>query len=204
MVKRRQRTKKTKKVNRPSVRIARPAVRPFQLRYHDAETGKETRISIGCRDEDEAQRQKAELEAKLLLGIDGKPKAKHGPEMSWEEFRVEYSRMIRLRGDRCAKDTDARLNVAERIVRPETLADMATKENLRYCQEQLLAGAEGRDSRPRSPFTVIATMSSVYGALNWACTEMEWIEFVPKVKNPRYRRCGTQKGDVSHHKNFSC
>ena len=121
----------SKKKSTPAVRIARPAKRPFQLRYFDPETGKEIRTSIGCRDEDEAERMKAELEAKLLLGIDAKPKAKHGPEMSWEDFRDEYSRMITQRGDRSPKDIESRLSIAERIVKPETLANMASKENLR-------------------------------------------------------------------------
>ena len=57
----------------PAVRIARPEGRPFQLRYTDPVDKREVRISVGSRDEDEAARMKAELEAKLLLGLNTKP-----------------------------------------------------------------------------------------------------------------------------------
>jgi hypothetical protein len=53
----------------PSVRLAKPAGRPIQLRYTDAETGtgKEIRISTGTTDEAAAIEQKKDLEAKLRL-----------------------------------------------------------------------------------------------------------------------------------------
>ena len=74
-----------------TVRIARPKGRPFQLWYRDA-NGRKIRISTGGRDESEAERQRAELEAKLLLGIpttNGHKLA--GPHMAWEDFREEYT-----------------------------------------------------------------------------------------------------------------
>ena len=54
----------------PTVRIGRPSGRPFQLRYTCPVEEREVRISTNTRDEHEAERQKKELEAKLLLGID--------------------------------------------------------------------------------------------------------------------------------------
>ena len=53
----------------PKVRIARPEGRPFQLRYTCPKEKREIRISIGSCDENEAVRLKAELKARLLLGI---------------------------------------------------------------------------------------------------------------------------------------
>ncbi len=51
----------------PQVRLARPTNRAIQLRYFCPDQKREIRISTGTRDEDEALRQKQELEAKLLL-----------------------------------------------------------------------------------------------------------------------------------------
>ena len=56
----------------PRVRITRPAKRPFQLRYQ--QDGKQHRISTGTRDEAEALRLQSELQAKLQLGLDVRPK----------------------------------------------------------------------------------------------------------------------------------
>ena len=81
----------------PRVRIATPKgknPRPIQLRYDCPIEQREIRISTGTYDLDEAERQKAELEAKLLLGIEAKPrKVVKGPSMAWEDFRYEYSRL---------------------------------------------------------------------------------------------------------------
>ncbi len=77
---------------KPSVRIVRPSGRPFQLRYFCPVEKREIRVSTGDRDEDEAERRKKELEAKLLLGLDtksGKVKLT-GPEMDWADFREQY------------------------------------------------------------------------------------------------------------------
>ena len=48
--------KPTAKSRIPKVRIVRPTGRPFQIRYRDPDTKKETRISVGNRDEVEAIR----------------------------------------------------------------------------------------------------------------------------------------------------
>ena len=42
----------------PKVRIARPAKRPYQIRYTDPHTGKESRYSVGSRSERDAARLK--------------------------------------------------------------------------------------------------------------------------------------------------
>ncbi len=77
-----------KKPQPPKVRMAKPNGRPIQLRYTDPATGKEVRISTATHDESEAAEHKQKLEAKLLLGIDAKPKRRvGGPTMQWADFR---------------------------------------------------------------------------------------------------------------------
>ena len=74
------------------VLIARPSGRPFQLRYKDPATGKPKRLSVGSRDEAKAKQMKAELEAKLLLGLKPTTKEKPGgPPMAWSDFRDRFS-----------------------------------------------------------------------------------------------------------------
>jgi len=58
----------------PTVRTASPAGRPIQLRYICPVENREIRISTKTRDEVEAERQKKELEARLLLDIEAKPR----------------------------------------------------------------------------------------------------------------------------------
>src|SRR6476660_9066443 len=78
----------------PTVRMAKPSGRPIQLRYKLPGVKKEVRISTGTTDEAEALEQKSKLEAKLLLGIDARPKRKSGgPAMTWDEFRQRYSEL---------------------------------------------------------------------------------------------------------------
>ena len=123
-------TDKAKRI--PKVRIARPKNRPFQLRYTDVKSGREVRTSIGCRDEQEAERQKQELEAKLLLGIDPSPiKAAGCAGMPWDDFRNEYSdKYLSTLADRSAIDSESRLNIAERILKPRWLSDVADRDAL--------------------------------------------------------------------------
>src|SRR6478672_1400618 len=120
------------KLKPPKVRIARPDGRPFQLRYTDPETKKEVRISIGSRDENEAQQQKEKLEAKLLLGIDAKPRRrKGGPTMEWADFRLRYSELqLTTLREKTILAAESRLDIAERILKPRTLADVANSEAL--------------------------------------------------------------------------
>src|SRR5688572_23324968 len=125
----------------PKVRLATPHNRPIQLRYTDPESKKEIRISTNTRDEKDALKQKAALEAKLLLGIDAKPRkrATGGPSMAWADFRERYRDLLlsglRKRSATCA---DNRLDIAERILKPRTLADVADSEAIHQLQAKLL------------------------------------------------------------------
>src|SRR5690349_24964253 len=110
----------------PSVRMAKPAGRPIQLRYTDPLTRKEIRISTNTYDDAEAETQKRELEARLLLGIQPERKKRPvaGPAMTWESFRQQYSdvQLVMLR-DTSAVHAESRLDVAERILKPATLGE---------------------------------------------------------------------------------
>jgi integrase len=170
----------------PKVRIARPAGRPIQLRYFDPTEGREIRISTGTHDASEAAEKKKDLEAKLRLGIDAKPSAttQPGPKMSWESFRLEYTRLhLDALRDKTSIDAESRLDIAERIVKPTTLADMANREALSKLKESLLKGVESRykPPRPRSKHSVRSHMASVVAALNWAAEEKGWLDSVPKI-----------------------
>ena len=179
----------------PKVRIARPKGRPFQLRYSCPIEGREVRISTGTRDEQETQRQKAELEAKLLLGIDAKPKkVVRGPNMPWEDFRQQYSEIqLSTIADKSAIDSDSRLDIAERIVRPRRLADLASTDILHRLQSQLLAGAHSRKNRPRSPHTVKSHMKSILAALNWAHLQ-GWLDAAPRIRMIKTSKLKHMKG----------
>jgi integrase len=186
----------------PTVRMAKPKGRLIQLRYTDAETGKEIRISTGTTDEGVAGEQKKALEAKLLLGIDAKPRkrAKGGASMPWEDFRERYTAMhtSTLRAS-SARDAEGRLDVVERILKPRTLGDVANSESLHELQQKLLAGAEGRTTPnrkvplARSPMTVKGYMTVVITALNWAAY-MEWLPAVPRVRKIKTSRVRQMKG----------
>jgi len=193
--------KKRKRI--PKVRIVQPAGRPIQLRYFDPDAGREVRISTGTYDRSEADEDRKDLEAKLRLGEKPAPKAtkQHGPRMSWEMFRDEYREnhlRIWLRG-RSADSAESRLDIAERIIKPRTLADMASRTELMRLQRELLAGKEGRKHgeegivRQRSKHTVKGYMAAVLAALGWAC-EQEWIEFVPKLKKISTAKIRAAKG----------
>ena len=84
MAKKKRRSKSARKI--PTVRIARPKGRPFQLRYKCPIEDREIRISVGSRDEDEAKQMKAELEAKFILGLETNPSY---PSMEWA-IRVRF------------------------------------------------------------------------------------------------------------------
>jgi len=188
--------RKAKTKRPPKVRMAHPKDRPFQLRYSCPTEKREIRISTGTHDENEAERQKAELEARLLLGIDTPKKHKQaaGPQMPWEEFRDRYSdiQLTTLR-PKSAIDAESRLDVATRILKPRTLADMANSEALHTLQARLLAGAESRYDRPRSPHTVKSAMAAVLAAINWA-NFMEWLPAVPRIQKVKVSRLVQMKG----------
>jgi hypothetical protein len=152
----------------PTVRIAKPHGRPIQLRYTCPTEGREIRISTGTVDEFEAIDRKQKLEAKLLLGLDAKPRrrAKGSKTMMWEDFRERYTDLhLSTLREKSAVDAESRLDVAERILKPRTLGDVADSESLHYLQQQLLVGAESRFNRPRSPVTASNYMLVVSGPI---------------------------------------
>ncbi len=192
----------TEKKNRiPKVRLSRPQEhkiaqgRKIELRYTDPETKKEIRISTGTLDETEALEQKKTLEAKLLLGMDAKPKKRiGGPHMDWQDFRERY-RELQLSGLR-KKSVDAvesRLDIAERILKPKTLGDMANPEALHDLQAKLLAGAESKKSS-RSPHTVKGYITAILTPLKWAHDPMGWLPTIPRVRKPKVSKRRQMKG----------
>ena len=161
----------------PKVRIARPKNRPIQLRYKCPVEQREIRISTNTYDEAEAEQQKAKLEAKLLLGLEAKPKRKvTGPRMPWEIFREEYTRLkvATFRSENAMTAAEVRLDVCESIVKPRTLQDMAKPETLAMLQAELLAGVNSKKKR-RSAHTVRSYMMGLKAALNWAHRPMRWL-----------------------------
>lgn len=167
----------------------------MQLRYTDPDTGKEVRITTGTTDEAEALEQKKALEAKLLLGIDAKPKRRitTGLSMDWELFRERYTalQLSTLRA-KSAKDADDRLDLVDRILKPKTLADVANSEALHDLQAKLLAGAESRKGK-RSPVTARNYIVAVMTALNWAAY-MGWLPAVPRVRKVKLAKLRQMKG----------
>jgi integrase len=181
----------------PKVRIARPKERPFQIRYTCPKSKKEVRISTGGRDEEQAERLKQEVEAKLVLGIDPAPQKQAttatGPDEPWEMFRERYSRLhvVMLRDRTSARDAESRLDIAERILRPRTVGEVATKATLERLQASLLSGAGLEDTKkqkPRSPFTVKSYMAVVVAALNWSLGR------VPKFDKVKTAKLKAMKG----------
>ena len=157
--------------------VSRPD-RPLQLRYRDAVTDKPMRVSSGTYDRQEAEKLAEQLAAKLTLSMPiGKSVSRvYGPDMLWEHFRHEYSeREIMHMRPKSASDSAGRLRIAEKIVKPRTLADMADRESLRRLQTALLIGKESRFGRPRATATVNGYMESIMTSLNWAAKQ-GWLE----------------------------
>ena len=165
------------------VRIARPADRPYYIWYRCPETNERFRLSTGTRDEAEAEEMRADLEAKLRLGIKQIKRSKvPGDHMPWAEFRWLYTTeklaTQRKRGAECA---ESRLDISERIIRPKTLSDMASADAMQKLQNKLLEGAESRTGKPRAEPTVCGYMRAVRAALSWA-RKRGWLEALPQVQ----------------------
>ncbi len=186
----------TRKPSVPKVRIAAPTGRPLQVRYRCPFEGKEVRISVGSRDVKEAVTLKSEIEAKLLLGISiqtAKEKVR-GPEMDWKNFREEYRQLhLNTLRDKTALDAESRLDIAERIIKPQTLGKMAETPVLQTLQAQLLAGEHSRNDRSRSTYTVRGYMKAILAALNWAYRQ-DWLEREPKLPRLRTPKGNPMKG----------
>ena len=117
------RVSKVRKERIPKVRIVRPAGRPFQVRYRDLDTRKEVRISVGSRNELEAEQLLKDTQAKLRLGMDPSPRVlSRNASMRWDDFRDEYTRLkLATLRDSTADSTENRLDVCEAILKPRTL-----------------------------------------------------------------------------------
>lgn len=182
--------------NIPKVRIARPSSRPFQVRYHCPVEGREVRISVGSRDEREAEALKRRIESQLILGQPptGTAKPPAGPEMDWQDFREQYRVLhLAMLREKSAADAESRLDVSERIMKPRLLKDMAEPNVLQRLQTRLLAGEECSRRRPRSPFTVKSYMTCVTGALNWAHLQ-GWLPSTVRVAKVKTPKCSAMKG----------
>ena len=112
----------------PKVRVARPKSRPYQLRYSRPHEGREIPVSTGTRDEKEMQRQKHELEAKLVLGLQDIKKPRRiakGPHMRWDDFRDEYSRLKvkTFRAEEAMYTAEIRLDVCGETISPRTIGN---------------------------------------------------------------------------------
>ncbi len=182
-----------KKPQPPKVRMAKPTGRPIQLRYTDPSTGKEIRITTKTHDPEVAAEEKRKLEAKLLLGIDAKPKRRvGGPTMQWADFRLRYAELqLSTLREKAVDAAESRLDIAERILKPRSLGDVASAEALHELQSKLLAGDEGKG--PRAAYTVRNYMAAVVAALNWAKT-MDWLPSVPKLKKIKVAKQKQMKG----------
>ncbi len=191
----RKRSKKSERKT-PKVRIVRPANRPIQLRYDCPIEKRQIRISTGTRDEAEAERQKAELEAKLLLGLETRPGRDKavGPEIEWSDFREQYRtlHLATLRDD-TASHAESRLDLAERIMKPKTLGDLGEPNALQQLQAKLLAGEQSRRKKPRSPHTVKGYMNSILAAINWAHLQ-GWLPKAPKIRKIKTPKLKVMKG----------
>lgn len=202
MAKRKPRSQSARKI--PRVRIARPSNRPFQLRYDCPIEKRQVRISTGTRDDAEAERQKAELEAKLLLGIAATPgkSVELGPNMEWSDFREQY-RTLQLATvrDSSAMHAESRLDLAERILKPRTLGDMADPNALQRLQARLLAGAQSRRKKPRSPHTVRGYIGCVLAAVNWAHLQ-GWLPNAPRIRKLKVPKMKVMKGRPISEKEF--
>lgn len=188
----------------PKVRIVRPSNRPFQLRYDCPIEKRQIRISTGTRDEAEAERQKAELEAKLLLGLETRQRRDVvlGPEMEWADFREQYRtlQLVTVR-DSTAMHAESRLDLAERILKPRTLGDMADPNALQRLQARLLAGDQSLRKKPRSPHTVRGYMGCVLAAVNWAHLQ-GWLPNAPKIRKLKVPKMKVMKGRPITEKEF--
>ncbi len=139
---------------------------------------------------------KTELEAKFVLGLNTKPRKDTivGPDMDWGDFREQY-RVLHLSTvrDSTAAHAESRIDLAERILKPKTLGDVADPNSLQQLQAQLLAGAHSRRKKPRSYHTVRGYMNSVLAAMNWAHLQ-GWIPTAPKIRKIKTPKQKVMKG----------
>jgi len=88
---------------------------------------------------------------------------------------------------------ESRLDLAERILKPRTLGDVADPNALQRLQARLLAGDQSRRKKPRSPHTVRGYMGCVLAAVNWAHLQ-GWLPTLPKIRKIRVSKLKAMKG----------
>ncbi len=180
----------------PKVRIVNPKGRPFQLRYDCPEQKRQVRISTATRDEREAVRLRDELQAKLTLGLPVSVRTEEirGPQMLWQDFREQY-RVLHLNSLREGSviHTESRLDLAERILHPKKLEDVANPLALQKLQAELLSGAKSRRKGQRSPHTVRGHMNTVLAALNWAHLQ-QWLPQPVRIRKVKVSKMKAMKG----------
>jgi integrase len=170
--------------------IARVKGRSLQLRWID-ESGKERRRSTKTTAMRVAERQRAVLEAKLLLKrpVDV-PEAVHdedcGPDMEVDLFRHEYDRVyLSTLRTTSREHALSRIRICLNLANVQTLGELATRPVLERVQAKLRDG--------RSPWTVKTTMDAFLAALRWA-ERRDWIVRVPKIDRLKTSRLKAMKG----------
>ena len=136
------------------------------------------------------------MEAKLLLGlsISAGRVIVLGPEMEWSDFLVQYRTLhLATVRDGTALHAENRLDLAERILKPKTLGDMADTNALQQLQAKLLAGEQSRRKKPRSPHTVKGYMGCVLAALSWAHMQ-DRLPMAPKIRKLKTPKLKIMKG----------
>ena len=112
--------------------------------------------------------------------------------MPWEVFRERYSARFKSENLRASAAGGARsaLNLAEKILQPATLGDVATGGALAKLRDALVKGEFGKRygsksrKEPRSPATVRSVLGTILAALRWA-ERNELIEKAPHVDRPK-------------------
>lgn len=164
----------------PKVKISAPSGRCLVVWYMCPESGRKVRIGTRSHDRRVAEEMRDEIQARLELGLSPtKQKLDGVSPVTWEEFRDAYAMQRVMRPD-SGVDMDSRLDIAERIIKPRELTDMANRRALNKLQSELFAGKESRFNRPRATATVRSYMKSVIAALNWA-KEQGFIDDVPQI-----------------------
>ncbi len=100
---------------------------------------------------------------------------------------------MRLNGLRESQQdaAESRLDIAERILKPRTLLDMANSEALHELQSRLLAGDESKS--PRAAHTVRSYMAVIMAAINWAA-DMGWLTAIPRLRKIKVAKLRQMKG----------
>lgn len=170
--------------------IAKVNGRNLQLRWID-DSGKERRRSAKTTAMRVAERQRAILEAKLLLKrpVDV-PVAAHdedcGPDMEVDLFKNEYDRVyLSTLRPTSREHALSRIGICVGLARVKTLGELASRSVLERVQASLREG--------RSPWTVKTTMDAFLAALRWA-ERRDWIVRVPKIDRLKTSRLKAMKG----------